>query len=245
MTQADRDPPAIEAEVELPDGRRFHARMVDLGERSIAVAAPRRSVPELDGGDRLSVTIRSPALSGPVHARAHVERVLEEGPQTRVTLHFAEVGEFQALLDAGIGSVFNRRFAYRVQPADGEPIAMVVHPTPDEPVAVALQTDGDLPPLVGTVEDISVTGVGFVLPEATAGVVRVGSRVTLALELPPYKEVARVAGLVRYRAPWNEGQRIGVDYDRGSALFEAASESITTYVMRRQRELLRAKHTAN
>lgn len=244
MSNADEARPVVDAEVELAGGRRVRARMIELNERSITVAAPARGLATLDGGDRVSVTINSPALTGSVAARVHVDRVIVEGGVGRITLHFAEEAEFQALLDSGIGHIFNRRFAYRVQPAPGEPIGIAVHPATDAPVQVKVEADAGRPELTGYAEDISVTGVGFSVTDGAAEQLAIGSRIVMVFELPPEVVPVRVSGKVRYLADTSSGTRIGADFEEGTPLYEPALEAITSYVMRRQRALLRTKRTA-
>jgi hypothetical protein len=233
----------IVAEIDLEGGRRLTTRMVELGERCITVVTPTRSLPELDGGDRVGLVVSSEALAGPVSARGHVERVVEDGAQSRVTIHFAVEAEFQALLDSGVGVAFNRRFAYRVQPADGEPVGVTVHPAEGAPVEVIVEAAGTRPELTGRAEDISVTGVGFTIDSASAAGLSVGTRIVMVFQLPPGEDLVRISGQIRYRANTPSGQRVGADYERGTPLFEVASEAITAYVMRRQRELLRTART--
>ncbi len=245
MSNADETRPVVDAEVELASGRRVSARMIELNQRSITVAARARGLPALDGGDRVSVTLSSPALTGPVVARAHVDRVIIDGGVGRIALHFAEESQFQMLLDSGIGSVFNRRFAYRIQPADGEPISIVVHPAADAPVEIKVEPDVGRPELLGTAEDISVTGVGFNVTGAGAGELAIGARIVMVFDLPPNADRVRVSGRVRYVTDTPSGTRIGADYEQGTALYEPASEAITSYVMGRQRALLRTKRTAS
>jgi hypothetical protein len=163
--------------------------------------------------------------------------------ESRVTVHFAVEAEFQALLDSGIGVAFNRRFAYRVQPADGEPVGMTVHPAEEAPVEVTVEAAGSRPELTGRAEDISVTGVGFSVDSDRAAEPRVGTRIVMVFRTPtragPRADLGK-GPLSRGRAQW---ERVGADYERGTPLFEVASEAITSYVMRRQRELLRTART--
>jgi hypothetical protein len=233
----------IVAEIDLEGGRRLTARMVELGERCITVVTPTRSLPALDGGDRVALVVSSAARTWSVSARGHIERVVEDGHQSRVTVHFAVEAEFQALLDSGVGVAFNRRFAYRVQPADGEPVGVTVHPAEEAPVEVTVEAAGSRPEITGRAEDISVTGVGFIVDSDRAASLSVGTRIVMVFRLPPGQDLVRISGQVRYRADAPNGQRVGADYERGAPLFEVASEAITTYVMRRQRELLRTART--
>ncbi|MEZ4265429.1 MAG: PilZ domain-containing protein [Myxococcota bacterium] len=244
MPNADGATPVVDAEIELANGRRVSARMTELNERSITVSSSDRALQSLDGGDRVGLSIRSTALAGAVQARAHVDRVIVDGQATRVTLHFAEEAQFQALLDAGIGSVFNRRFAFRVQPADGEPVGLTVHPSVDAPIDVTVEADHGRPELRGAAEDISVTGVGFIVTDGSAAQLTIGARIVMVMELPPARDRVRVSGRVRYLAEVSGGERIGADFERGTPLFEPAVDLITAYVMRRQRELIRTKQSA-
>lgn len=245
MSNADEARPVVDAEVELASGRRVSARMIELNERSITVAAPARALRSLEGGDRVAVTLSSAVMTGPAVGRAHVDRVIIDGGVGRITLHFSEESEFQALLDSGIGSVFNRRFAYRVQPAADAPIAIAVHPAADAPIEIKVEGDAaGRPELTGTAEDISVAGVGFSVTDAGAEQLAIGTRVVMLLNLPPDAARVRVSGKVRYLAVAPNRTRVGADYEQGTPLYEPALEAITSYVMRRQRDLLRTKRTA-
>ena len=152
----------------------------------------------------------------------------EDSGHHRVSVWLDDAEDLARVLEAGAAANFNRRGAYRVAPAA------------DSPVTLALNTADGSWSHTDKASDLSASGVGVLVDEATAKQMETAHELTLSLSLPGAHAPLHFVSHVRRVIAKDAGHLVGLDFDPvNTDNFDALAERVVDYIMRRQRELLR------
>ena len=202
---------------------------VDLTNRGVGVSFPYEGTarPDLPPvGEIVELSISSGHWPEPVKVTAQTVQRSDVRPNLTVCGFEFEVGSDFASSHGG--SMFNRRAALRVSPAE------------DSDVEAVLETGSS--PVVGRVHDVSITGLGIIVDRSVertmpSGVVGIRVRLTV----PTSAEAFVLAVDVRSRRLFEEsGVLYGMSVDESKSE-PAAVNQLREYVMECQREALRER----
>jgi hypothetical protein len=207
--------------------------MEELGLDGVTIVSPAKAAADVETGDRVSLVLEGQAVGGRHEAPGHVESVREVRGVFRISVRYVDSKDYDALIEAGAGRSFNRRSAYRVNPATVQPVRVTV----EDPAGSWRHET--------TAADLSATGTAFLLDPAPAKDVDGAPVLRLSLAFPGSREPARLAARVRFRKEVEGRVRFGVDFDRTETeAFDDEADRVVLYIMRRQREQLREQRTA-
>ncbi len=228
MAGADDTPQKVEARLVLLDGATISGVLAELGARTITVATPLKRGPEVESGSRLHFELSGDLVGGSHVADGHVDRCWQHGNTRRYTLRYAVLDDFERLLATRVGRHFNRRDAYRVIPADTQPVLVEVTP-PDASTVICRALD------------VSAGGVAVPVAGTPLAALEPGAAtLELTLRLPGSPRPVELVGRVRFAGEEEGAQRLGIAFDEDrSRGFAAAQDRVIDYVMKRQREELR------
>lgn len=228
MAGADDTTPQVDARLVLLDGRTVVGALAEMGARTITIAAPLKRGPDVESGERLHFELTGELVGGAHVADGHVERCWQHGATRRYTLRYAVLEDFELLLATRVGRHFNRRDAYRVAPADTQPVMVDVTPANGAPVTCRAL-------------DVSAGGVAVAVAGTPLAPLEASSApLDLKLGLPGLPRPVELVGRVRFAGEIDGVQRIGIAFDEDRTLgFHAAQDRVVDYVMKRQREELR------
>ncbi len=125
------------------------------------------------------------------------------------------------------------RQAFRVRPIARSPIHVTLHGQQSQHTAT------------GTMEDISLSGIGILLALAAEQKLYSDWSVDLSFPLPGDPAPVELAGLVRHRRMHGGQIRYGIEFDaQRSPDFRAQTQKVNAYVLQRQRETMQQLRAA-
>lgn len=221
------DRPQVRAALSVDGGRSFEGTLEEMGPRTVGIAVPGSGAATAELGARAEIVLTSDALEREHRGRGHVIAWYQEGNVAHCTLRYSDPDDYRRLVDTGLGRHFNRRGAFRVEPAAANPVAVVVE-------------DASGRRLAGHAKDVSATGMALVLDAGPGVELTSGQALSLHVTLPWLPSPLLVGARVCYCGERDGEMRYGVDFVAGStADFEQTQDHVVDYVMKRQREILR------
>ena len=223
-------------------------RMLDVVRNGLGASFPRKSAPVLRVGQKVRTKINMAALSGSLDAELVTRNRVDERRLVRYGFKFADAGEFFSQLDRSLWHLFSQRRAFRVQPGPDESIEVDLtweagsapaQVEPQQPVGVELKWKGGS--ARARMIDVSVIGIGLIVDAQTT--LPEEAQLTVSFILPEHDSAMQFDGVVRNRRPQGDSMRYGMEYvgKESDRHFRAQQKVISTYVMRRQRQMLRER----
>ena len=219
----------IPATLKFESGKSTNGVIVNLTGRGFVLVCDSLRNSESALGARVTLQVSGPSIKGEQTALGHVQGVrAEDFGHHRVSVWLDNGDDLDRMVDAGVGANFNRRGAYRVSPAVGAPVTVTL-----------TSTDGSFTH-ADTVTDLSASGLGVIVNEATAKTIETAFELNLALSLPTTSNVLHFVSHVRRVIPKGDTRLVGFDFDpTNTPNFDDRMDEVITYIMRRQREMLR------
>lgn len=214
---------AVFAQLTLSDIGPFDARIASVGEGSITLCYLRTMGPVPEDGARGEVVIVGDDDGEPHQAVVHIEGWHGDGAVYVVNFRYRDVDHLENLVKTGVDKHVSMRAAFRVSPAAGEDIPVVM--LKDERRYAA------------HLVDVSAKGIGLSLD----GTERLATddTVTMEFQLPGGVDITALQARICFAGerdghPWH-----GLEFVvRDTASSQRAVARVVTYVMRRQREML-------
>jgi hypothetical protein len=199
--------------------------LLEMGSRTVGLLFARSELSRAALGDRATVSMVVDDVGGEHSAEGHLLSIHDEERGRKITIRYADVADYEALLATGVGRRFNRRTTFRVEPV------------PERPVAVTI-TAGDGGELRGQAMDLSATGMALVVEgdmDLTSGQTL---ELTFSVRWDP--KPLTFVGRVCYCGMRDGEMRYGIDFvAHQTPDFEDVQDRLVDYVMTRQREILR------
>jgi len=186
-------------------------------------------------GRRVTLELSGAGLKGPQSAPGHIQGVrTEDSSHHRVVVWVDDPADMERLMESGVKATFNRRGAFRVSPSQ------------DEPVTVRLVLADGSWSHEDHACDLSATGLALMVDDAVAERLREASDLNVTVRLPRSPRSMAFLGHVRRLIPRDDKQLLGLDFDPDlSANYDTLAGHIISYIMRRQREILREERGAH
>jgi len=224
----------IPATLKFESGNERKAKIVNLTGRGFVLICYALNNAETALGSRVILEVSGPDIEGTQAAPGHIQGVRsEDSGHHRVSVWVDNGDDLDRMVEAGVGSKFNRRGAYRVSPAA------------TAKVRVSLSSiDGSFSHK-DSVTDLSASGIGVIVNEAIAKTIEEAFELNLAITLPGSGEALSFISHVRRVIPKGDAHLVGLDFDpTNTPNFDDRIEDVITYIMRRQREMLREQRDA-
>ena len=218
----------VPAKLNFAGGQSIEGQVVNVSYGGLVLTCKGLTKQSQELGGKVKLTVTAPGFEGQPEAQGHLEATRpEDGGRIRLKVRLDEAADLVRLMDAGLARIFNRRGAYRVAPAELDPVFLLIQ-----------GADGF--EYHDKASDISATGLGLIATEAVAEELAKREEFVLKMALPGYPHEIHFWGQVRRCLPRETGVLVGIDFDPArSANFEVAQDHIITYIMKRQREILR------
>ncbi|MGB0589748.1 MAG: PilZ domain-containing protein [Myxococcota bacterium] len=224
----------IPATLKFESGKSTSGVIVNLTGRGFVLVCDSLRNADSVLGAQVTIEASGPSIDGEQGAPGHIQGVRkEDSGHHRVSVWLDNGDDLDRMVEAGVGASFNRRGAYRVAPAS------------NSAVRVALSSvDGSFTHK-DSVSDLSASGVGVIVDEATAKAIESAFELKLAISLPGPGEALHFVSHVRRVIPKGHGHLVGLDFDpTNTPNFDERIDDVITYIMRRQREILREQKNA-
>lgn len=174
----------------------------DLSAKGVGLRVPTASVSQLDVGSVVALEFTGERLPEPLRVRAVVREQLPQIPLHRFGFEFLDRSEFErSLASTVLRTLFNRRGAVRVPAGRGAPIPVTL----SDP-ASGTRRHGEL-------IDLSMTGMGVLLPHRREHYFREVDRMVIVVTLPPEDLTLLLEGVVSSRTHDRRGIRYGLVFD--------------------------------
>ena len=209
----------FEVEVKTASGQCFTGAAVAVSVEGIGVRFRKGRNPVLAIGEPVTLSFRLPHLSHRIELGATPTNCLAQTSYWRYGFQFCDKLEAPAEFSARFYQVFNRRRAYRVEPAAGDIVEVKL---------VAAGSSATV-----RLENISATGIALSTDSASAQILTQAQQATLCFRLPDGQELTLVANL---RHSHTEDQRTywGLEFDQArTEQFQLQQQVIMDFVMRR------------
>jgi hypothetical protein len=188
------------------------------------------SCPALAVGQEVTLYLGLSEAERPLELPARVMNRTDEGELRRYGFQFTDREHLERQLPPALHRLFNRRYAYRVEP------------DPDSPIEVMLICTA--PPLQvrARLVDISPDGMAFAVPLAAESALAAVDRLVACINLPGGRQPPRLGILIRNRSVLGNEVRYGVEFDlERTQDAQRQQAAVTRYVMDRQRTLIRRR----
>jgi hypothetical protein len=222
----------IPATLKFEDTKSTSGVIVNLTGRGFVLVCDSLRKAESALGARVTLEVSGPSIEGVQQAPGHIQGVrAEDYGHHRVSVWLDNGEDLDRMVKAGVGASFNRRGAYRVSPAADAPVTVLM-----------ASTSGDFTH-EDSVSDLSASGIGVLVDEATAKAIEGAFELTLAISLPQAGGSAlNFTSHVRRVIPKGDVHLVGLDFDpTNTPNFDDRIEGVITYIMRRQRVMLRVQ----
>lgn len=217
------------ADVIRESERSIKAEVMDMSFAGAGLKMSEPGASNLVVDTRVALEFKGPRELGQgIRVGATVKHVgaLEDGEGVIVGVAFDDPKAVHRLVPAQLHHVFNRRKAFRVEPARGEVIMVEVRSSSPTPEAK---------PGLGRMVDLSATGIGILVDEPTARHYKDVLELSLHFKLPTAPEAIALDATLRSKVPRDRGERWGLLFEsRGSRDGAAHVRTISHYLLRRQ-----------
>ena len=218
----------VPAMLKFESGQSVEGTVVNVAYGGLVLTCRGLSPRSQELGGRVMLAVKAPGFEGQPEAQGHLEAARpDDKGLSRLKIRLDDAADLARLMDAGLARIFNRRGAYRVAPSELDPVFLLIQ-----------AADGF--EYHDKASDISATGLGLIASQEVADQLANREEFVLKMALPGYPHEIHFMAQVRRCLPRDAGVLIGVDFDpTRSPNFEGAQDQIITYIMKRQRELLR------
>jgi c-di-GMP-binding flagellar brake protein YcgR len=209
-----------------PGGVNVEAFDISMGGAGIRLRATIAKL--LSAGMTVSIEFPVPdSAAGAVRTSAVVTHVTaREDDTSSIGVQFEDPVGLQRLLPPDLVRLFNRRKAFRVEPAIGDRVPVRV-----VPARPAL----GVKPGQGTMLEISATGMGILVAPALAKMYLKVLAVTVTFKLPGAAADLAISASIRARREVPEGIRWGLFFEgRGTKDWATAERLVSAYLLKRQ-----------
>lgn len=178
----------------------FKVDLHDMNIQGAEIILPFHLAPLGGEGEVVQLTVEHRRDGWLVTAIGCVRRVEKCGSaKVLLELQFTQLGDLYAQLDDALGRYFNRRSAARVKP--------------EIEMNVRVKLSYGHHRLRGVAHDLSLTGLGVVLPLVQAAVFRSGERVKATIDIPGIAPEFEGPGIVKHGYRSGENVVLGVEFD--------------------------------
>jgi hypothetical protein len=219
----------IQATLNFEGGEVTTGLLANITNRGFVIVCPELRDAKSAPGLRVMLELSGAGIETPQTAPGHIQGVRsEDASHHRVVVWVDDDADLNRMMESGITATFNRRGAFRVSPSH------------DEPVSVRLVLSDGSWSHEDHACDLSATGIALLVDNAIAERLDEANNLTVTVRLPRSPRPMTFMGHVRRLIPRGEQQLVGLDFDPGYTVdYDTLSGHITSYIMRRQREVLR------
>ena len=229
----------LEVSVRASGRPSFSGQAVDLsvdgaGLRVLSLGFPPSAGPVLGVGEETELTLTFAALKKELVVSARVTNRTDEEESRRYGFQFTNRQQLEEQLWPALYRFFNRRAAYRVEPA------------PDCPVEVTLERTSGGMRVQAPLLDISAGGMGLRVPAEAESAFAESDRIRVSTSLPGCREPLNLTAIIRNRRLAGAEVHYGLEFDwPGTENRQRQQDAIIAFVMKRQRADLAQKSAAH
>ena len=208
----------------LPGRKILPGYLIDINMDGTAISFPSEYCPDFAPDERVRLHLMMTESQKAVFIDAIYKGSSTNKDMKQCRFQFVNPGSFLHDLDVSALSYFNRRQAFRVKPVE----------TPL--LKVFLSWDGGS--TVGSMTNISITGMGLRIEATVAQTFVLSGLMTLSFQLPNHEDTLKLVGKVIHHRPLGEAVIYGIEYDKNKTEdFYRQETAIAAFVLNQQKEM--------